>query len=293
MMTEIRHASPRGIRLGRFAYHSTMAHEDTRASLPSTLYTEDYFLTACEGYAEFVESHGEHLSRRLKAAFAVASVEPGTRVLDVGCGRGEILRHCAQLGARAYGIDYADVAVKMSREVARAESHSADQAAIGVYRADAKFLPYPDATFDRVLIFDVVEHLFPWELGAALKETRRVLKPGGMLAIHTAPNRWYDRYAYPLVRLVRTIQGKGALYPANPRALNVAANVDVHVNEQDVLSLRGYLKRAGFGRIKVWLDSPPQNRHENRLLGGLRQIAFGVPPFRWFFEREVFAVGTK
>lgn len=270
-----------------------MSPEQPRSSLPSTLYTEDYFLTACEGYEEFVESQGEHLSRRLRAAFAVAAVEPGMRVLDVGCGRGEILRHCARLGARAYGIDYADVAVKMSRDMARAEAESARQAPIGVYRSDAKFLPYPDAAFDRVLIFDVVEHLYPWELDAALAEVRRVLKPEGMLAIHTAPNRWYDKYAYPMVRLVRTLQGRGDRYPANPRALNVAANVDVHVNEQDLRSLRRYLKRAGFRRIKVWLDSPPQNRRESAVFAALRKIAFDVPPFRWFFEREVFAVGTK
>ncbi len=270
-----------------------MSRDPTRASLPSTLYTEDYFLTACEGYEEFVESHGARLSRRLRAAFAVASVEPGMRVLDVGCGRGEILRHCARLGALAYGIDYADAAVRMSRDVARAESESTGRAGIGVYRADAKRLPYPDATFDRALIFDVVEHLFPWELDAALREARRVLKPGGMLAIHTAPNRWYDTYAYPVVRRVRTLQGKGKQYPANPRALNVAANVDVHVNEQDALSLRASLRQAGFGQIKVWLDSPPQNRQEGALFRALRKIAFDVPPFRWFFEREVFAVGVK
>ncbi len=270
-----------------------MPREQAQSPLPSTLYTEAYFLTACEGYEEFVESHGEHLSRRLRAAFAVASVEPGMRVLDVGCGRGEILRHCARLGAHAYGVDYADVAVKMSRDVARAEAASTRQAPIGVYRADAKFLPYPDATFDRVLIFDVVEHLFPWELDAALKEVRRVLRPGGMVAVHTAPNRWYDKYAYPVVRMVRTMQGKGAQYPANPRALNVAANVDVHVNEQDVISLRGTLRRVGFSRVKVWLDSPPQNRQEHAVFRALRLVVFGVPPFRWFFEREVFAVGMK
>lgn len=270
-----------------------MSQRESRTSLPSTLYTEDYFLTACEGYQEFVESHGEHLSRRLSAAFAVAAVEPGMRVLDVGCGRGEILRHCARLGARAYGIDYADVAVRMSRDVARAEAVFAQHAPIGVYRSDAKCLPYPDAAFDRVLIFDVVEHLYPWELDAALAETRRVLKLGGMVAIHTAPNRWYDRYAYPVVRLVRTLQGRGAQYPANPRALNVAANVDVHVNEQDMRSMRRYLERAGFRENKVWLDSPPQHRRENVVFRALRKIAFDAPPFRWFFEREVFAVGTK
>ena len=263
-----------------------MTHEVEKPSLPSTLYTAEYFLNACEGYAEFVESHGERLSRRLDEAFAYAEVTPGMKVLDVGCGRGEILRHVTRLGARAYGIDYAEVAVQLSRAATQNEATP-----IGVYRTDAKRLPYPDGTFDRVLMFDVVEHLFPWELRASLSDSYRVLTPGGLIVVHTAPNRWYDQYAYPIVRLVRRAQGQR--YPANPRALNVAANVEVHVNEQSIRSLGQYLRRAGFSRVKVWLNSPPQRRHENRVFRGLRHIFFEWPPFRWFFEREVFAVGMK
>jgi cyclopropane fatty-acyl-phospholipid synthase-like methyltransferase len=37
----------------------------------------------------------------LNAAFTIAAVRPGMRVLDLGCGRGEIVRHCAELGASA------------------------------------------------------------------------------------------------------------------------------------------------------------------------------------------------
>ena len=87
--------------------------------------------------------------------------------------------------------------------------------------------------------------------------------------------------------------GQGAKYPANPRAFNVAANVDVHVNEQSQLSLWRTLRRAGFGQVKAWLDSPPQHRHENLLFAVARVWLFKVPPFRYFFEREVFAVGVK
>jgi len=47
------------------------------------LYTEEYFLTACEGYEDFIASDGENLSRRLKAAFELAAVEPDMKVLDV------------------------------------------------------------------------------------------------------------------------------------------------------------------------------------------------------------------
>lgn len=270
-----------------------MAEKQDEKSLPSTLYTKEYFLTACEGYDEFLASEGAQLSRRLHDAFAVAEVRPGMRVLDVGCGRGEILRHCMRLGIEAHGIDYAEVATLMSRDVVVAELEHAGEDVLpaGVYRADAKRLPFPSGSFDRVLMFDVVEHLYPWELHAALLEVHRVLKPDGRFIVHTAPNRWYDRYAYPWVRRFRVLLGQGHRYPEDPRAI-VPVNQDVHVNEQDMLSMRRTLRAAGF-HGRVWLDSPPQKRQENFFIEALRWAAFNLPPFRWFFERELFAVAEK
>lgn len=266
--------------------------------LPSTLYTEEYFLTACEGYDVFLESEGQHLSRRLQDAFAVADVKPGMRVLDVGCGRGEIIRHCMRLGIEVHGIDYAEVATLMTRDVIDSERDtSRDEGAekflgAGVCRSDAKHLPFPSDYFDRVLMFDVVEHLHPWELRASMMDIRRVLKQDGQVIIHTAPNRWYDAYAYPWVRRFRTLMGQGQAYPRDPRAIT-PVNQDVHVNEQDILSMRRTLQDVGFRKIKVWLDSPPQNRDENVIMATLRRIAFDIPPFRWFFERELFAVAQN
>lgn len=271
----------------------SLSENKSRPSLPPELYTEEYFLTACEGYEEWIATEGEHLSRRLSAAFEVAAVEPGMKILDVGCGRGEIIRHCSRLGAHAYGIDYAPVAVRMTRDLIDEDSDaSVKPGQMGVARADAKHLPFQSASFDRVLLFDVVEHLYPWELHQAFLECRRVLKPDGRMIIHTAPNRWYDQYAYPIVRMVRTIMGQGDLYPRNPRQFGVAVNEHVHVNEQSLFSMRSALSAAGF-ESKVWLDSPPQNRHEGPVLAALRTLAFDWVPFSWFFEREVFAVASK
>jgi ubiquinone/menaquinone biosynthesis C-methylase UbiE len=265
-------------------------NKDKQKPLPSQLYTEDYFRTACEGYDEFNSSEGQHLSRRLSAAFALAEVRPGMKVLDVGCGRGEILRHCAQLGADAFGIDYAKVAVNMSQQVIESVN-GVTRGITAVGQADAKHLPFPDQAFDRVLMFDVVEHLHPWELHLAMLEVRRVLKPDGRFIIHTAPNIWYDRYAYPLVRAFRSLLGEGHKYPKNPRQFLVDVNEHVHVNEQSLLSMYQALWRAGF-KGKVWLDSPPQSRSEALPLAAMRRLLFGAPPFRWFFEREVFAVAA-
>ncbi|MCS7059797.1 MAG: methyltransferase domain-containing protein [Anaerolineae bacterium] len=258
--------------------------------IPPDRYDEAYFLTACEGYEEFLQSEGEHLSRRLKQAFEFADVQPGMRVLDVGCGRGEIVRHVARLGAHSFGVDYAQAAVNLSRRIMEREQRAG---VYGLAQSDAKHLPFCSNVFDRVLLFDVVEHLYPWELDACLQQVWRVLKPGGRLIVHTAPNRWYDLYAYPVVRQVRRLMGQGQHYPANPRALNVAVNTEVHVNEQDILRMRRTLKKNGFNQVKVWLDTPPQRRTEGALMSLLRHIAFNWIPFAWFFEREVFAIGAK
>jgi cyclopropane fatty-acyl-phospholipid synthase-like methyltransferase len=259
-----------------------------QAPLPPDLYDEEYFLTACEGYEEFLQTDGVNLSRRLKQAFEFATVRPEMRVLDLGGGRGEIVRHVARLGAISIGVDYAPVALRLAQKTLASEP---GLHAIG--QSDAKQLPFASNMFDRVLMFDVVEHLHPWELDLCLSEVKRVLKPGGQIIIHTAPNRWYDTYAYPVVRQMRRIMGQGEKYPANPRALNVEANTEVHVNEQDILRMRQTLRRAKFDKIKVWLDTPPQNRREGKILATARHIAFNWAPFAWFFEREVFAVGTK
>lgn len=270
----------------------TLKREAKQKPLDPALYTEEYFKTACEGFSEFLDTEGEHLSRRLRAAFELATIGPGMRVLDIGCGRGEILLHCARLGADVYGIDYAPVAMNLSQRLVTRLADENINTHLGLAQADAKKLPFPDEYFDRVLMFDVVEHLYPWELDEALAEVHRVLKNDGQFIAHTAPNVWYDRYAYPAVRFFRRLIGQGANYPKNPRAFLVEHNEDVHVNEQSWRSLKRTLNAAGFN-AKVWLDSPPQDRQESAVLALARYILFRWIPMRWFFEREVFAVATK
>jgi 2-polyprenyl-3-methyl-5-hydroxy-6-metoxy-1,4-benzoquinol methylase len=254
------------------------------------LYDEQYFLHVCEGHQEFASSEGSYLSQRLAEALAVAGIAPGMQVLDVGCGRGEILRSTAALGARAFGVDYARVAVQLSRQVTRASPDS--EAPVGVYQASALSLPFPTGFYDRVLMLDIVEHLYPAELRVAFAEARRVLKPGGRIVVHTAPNAWYDRYAYPVVRMVRLAMGHRRAYPRNPRAI-IPENVHVHVNEQSALSLWRNLRANGFRDVRSWLSTPAQHRRENPVFRMARWLLFSVAPFRWFFEREVFAVGQK
>jgi len=78
------------------------------------VYTGDYYLTNCHGFEDFVLSHGRKVGPRFIKALSLAGELRGRRVLDVGCGRGELVIQSSLRGADAYGIDYAQAAVDIA-----------------------------------------------------------------------------------------------------------------------------------------------------------------------------------
>jgi len=103
----------------------------TTTTLPSTLYDKEYFLTACEDIKNSRITR-RMLSRRLSQAFAVASVGPGMRVLDVDAGA----RDCAPLRqlARMLSALIRRVAVDLSHEIIRVAGEPLP-GKMGVYQA--------------------------------------------------------------------------------------------------------------------------------------------------------------
>lgn len=95
------------------------------------------------------------------------SLPPETRVLDAGCGEGVLVDEYAGR-LRIEGLD---------------PNYSSDRVRNGSVTA----LPFEDATFDRALCLDVLEHLTFEEQPRALAELRRVLRPGGELLV-SVPN---------------------------------------------------------------------------------------------------------
>jgi hypothetical protein len=139
-------------------------------------------------------------------------------------------------------------------------------------------------------MFDLVEHLFPWELDAALREAWRVLVPGGELIIHTAPNRWYYRFGYPLFRLFERMRGRKL--PANPRDRYPFHHL--HVNEQDVLGLSRSLRSVGFSpRIVLENVTNPLQAERSPILRFAIHFLLNVYPFRWVFRNDIFAIAKK
>lgn len=107
-----------------------------------------------------------------------ARIRPGHRVLEIGCGTGNLALLAKRLhpDAEVVGLDPDPKALVRARRKAARKALP-----VRLDRGFAQELPYPDASFDRVLSAFMFHHLGPDEKEEALREVRRVLKPGGSL----------------------------------------------------------------------------------------------------------------
>ena len=120
----------------------------------------------------------------LTARYDRLGLNEGDAVLDLGCGFGRHAFEAARCGARVVALDAGDDEVRGVRAtfaaMVEAGELSGDTRAACV-QGDALALPFADATFDRVICSEVLEHI-PNDLGA-MAELARVLRPGGTMAI--------------------------------------------------------------------------------------------------------------
>ena len=178
-------------------------------------------------------------ARRAALLAERGGLAPGVRALELGCGTGVFLEKVAVHGATITGIDLsADL-------LARCAARMAGQPHVTLVRGNAEDMPFPDDSFDTVYGSSILHHL---DLGAALAEVRRVLRPGGRMAFaepnifnpqvavmfHLGLTKNYfgvspDEMAFSRFRAARTARGAGLaeatvtpfdfLHPATPPAL--------------------------------------------------------------------------
>lgn len=103
-------------------------------------------------------------------------MEKGQTMLDVGCGRGEIVRSARSAGILAKGIE--GVKYLCDNE--------------WIIHGDACNLPFEDQSFDWITCYDVMEHLPPGEEQLALDEFRRVAKVGVIISTNDRPSTLPD-----------------------------------------------------------------------------------------------------
>jgi 2-polyprenyl-3-methyl-5-hydroxy-6-metoxy-1,4-benzoquinol methylase len=202
-----------------------------------------------EDYAQFLS--GQDSGFFAKYADALKTGEPGARILDIGCGVGQVVARLQSAGFEAHGVDVSQPNVNRARQVTER---------CQVY--DGKKLPYTDGYFASAGALNVLEHVEEPE--AFIKELVRVVKIGGRVVL-SSPNFFrvlgYHDY-HPRMRGVgqkwknwKRLREKRALMksgPENMRFDRMAPIVkepftadDDAIVATNALEMRFFLQRAG------------------------------------------------
>jgi demethylmenaquinone methyltransferase/2-methoxy-6-polyprenyl-1,4-benzoquinol methylase len=175
--------------------------------------------------------------RRLAAA---AVVRPGDRVLDAACGTGDFAIADLNAGAReVVGIDFAP------RMLERARRKSTE---VEWIQADLLALPFPDESFDAATVGFGVRNLAELERG--LRELRRVLRPGGRVAVLEITQPRGPLRPFFSVWFERIVPIAGRLLPGGRAYGYLPASVRRFPPAEELVEL---LEHAGFDGVRFRL----------------------------------------
>lgn len=187
------------------------------------------------GYDEWARRWMAARTAESELAFLLPHLRPGMELLDCGCGPGSItvgLAAAVAPGGRVVGLDIEEKQL----EIARAFASERGVTNLSLQQGSIYELPFADARFDAAVAHFVVEHVA--DPLRALKEVRRVLRPGGVAAIK-------DPY-YPAFTWRPAI-------PEVARPWELIQRVRRHLGSSESYSadLRSVLLEAGFARTEA------------------------------------------
>jgi ubiquinone/menaquinone biosynthesis C-methylase UbiE len=147
-----------------------------------------------------------------------ADLSDGLRVLEIGCGTGNVTVHAKRLHPRTelVGLD------PDPKALLRAQRKALGLSAIRFERGYAQSLPFGDGEFDRVLSSMMLHHLDDATKAATAAEAFRVLRPGGRLHVLDIGGHMTPADGFAARRMLRSTHAVGNLGDAIPRLLGDA-----------------------------------------------------------------------
>lgn len=179
-------------------------------------------------FYERVEAHRYGKEWHIPAAADFAGAR-GLRVLEIGCGLGTDGAQFARAGAEYTGVDLTDAAVELARRRFELSGLPGEFCA-----ADAEALDFADESFDVVYSHGVLHHT-P-DMPCALREIRRVLRPGGRAVVMV-----YHRDSYNYCVNIRLLRRAGAHLLRSEAGLRLAHRL----TGEPIESLREHAARLG------------------------------------------------
>ncbi|MFR9727451.1 class I SAM-dependent methyltransferase [Streptomyces sp. MS19] len=143
----------------------------------------------------------------LTVDFSRFPIAPGDRVLDLGCGQGRHAFECYRRGARVVALDRDGDDVRHTAgwlAAMRDAGEAPAGATAAAVEGDALALPFPDDSFDALVVSEIMEHV-PDDKGL-LAEAVRVLRPGGRIAV-TVPRYGPERVCWALSDAYHQVEG--------------------------------------------------------------------------------------
>ncbi|MBL7081602.1 MAG: class I SAM-dependent methyltransferase [Candidatus Omnitrophica bacterium] len=171
---------------------------DKEKEVNPDLYNRSYYLIDNEGYREYAEGLESHIHHKFSRVLEITQPSKGDNILDVGCGRGELIYYCAQRGANVFGIDYSKAAIEIAKQTIKKlpeELQYLAKAEIG----DIVKYSFQEK-YDIIFMVDIVEHMHDWQLREVFKKITGILNDRGRLII-TTPNYYYDKYLFYIKRI--------------------------------------------------------------------------------------------